>query len=159
MTNKTKRSVLFTVLEYTIAVRIFIGLREKGRDLTQSYDKKPYTSMSKGQSDNTNNSTKSSIPQLLRTDLGRSFGVTTTTQLVWLTGLRAQHSHSPQQPCIQKDTHLKNVNKPPYIDKPTFNPSGEVNIGVIYACPHRYKCCINLKKRSLFVLFAKYFTV
>ena len=62
------------------------------------------TEMSKGQSDNTNNATKSSIKQQLRTDLGRSVGVTTATQLVWFTG---PPSHSPQQPCNQKDTHLK----------------------------------------------------
>ena len=37
--------------------------------------------MSKGQSDNTNSATKSSITQRLRTDLGRSVGVTTATQL------------------------------------------------------------------------------
>ena len=42
--------------------------------------------MSKGQSDNTNNATKSLITQRLRTDLGRSVGVTTATQLVWFTG-------------------------------------------------------------------------
>ena len=36
-----------------------LAVREKGRDLTQSYDKSPYTNrMSKGQSDNTNNATK-----------------------------------------------------------------------------------------------------
>ena len=35
------------------------------------------TEMSKGQSDNTYNVTKSSIKQQLRTDLGRSVGVTT----------------------------------------------------------------------------------
>ena len=40
--------------------------------------------MAKGQSDNTNNATKRSIKQRLRTDLGRSVGVTTATQLVWL---------------------------------------------------------------------------
>ena len=39
------------------------------------------TEMSKGQSDNTNNATKSSIKRRLRTDLGRSVGVTTATQL------------------------------------------------------------------------------
>ena len=39
--------------------------------------------MSKGQSDNTSNAKKSSITQRLRTDLGRSVGVTTATQLVW----------------------------------------------------------------------------
>ena len=37
------------------------------------------TEMSKGQSDNTNNATKSSIKKRLRTDLGRSVGVTTAT--------------------------------------------------------------------------------
>ena len=63
--------------------------------------------MSKGQSDNTNNATKSSIKQRLRTALGRSVGVTTATQLVWLPGLRAQPSPSPQQPCNKKDTRLK----------------------------------------------------
>ena len=41
------------------------------------------TEMSKGQSD-TNNATKSSIKQQLQTDLGRSVGVTTAIQLVWL---------------------------------------------------------------------------
>ena len=75
--------------------------------------------MPKG-SDNTTTPQKSSSTQQLRTDLGRSVGVTTATQLVWLTGLRAQPSHFPQQLCNQKDTHLKFVNKPPYIDyKPT----------------------------------------
>ena len=53
------------------------------------------TEMSKGQSSNTNNATKSSIKQQLRTDLGRSVGVTTATQLVWLTGLRA-HLPTPR---------------------------------------------------------------
>ena len=48
------------------------------------------TEMSKGQSDNTNNATKSSITQRLRTDLGRSVGVTTATQLVWLTWVTGQ---------------------------------------------------------------------
>ena len=43
------------------------------------------TEMSKGQSYNTSNATKSSITQRLRTDLGRWVGVTTATQLVWLT--------------------------------------------------------------------------
>ena len=40
---------------------------------------------------------KRSITQRLRTDFGRSVGVTTATQLVWLTGLRAQPTHSLQQ--------------------------------------------------------------
>ena len=40
---------------------------------------------------------KSSFTQRLWTDLGRSVGVTTATQLVWLTVLQDPHSHSPQQ--------------------------------------------------------------
>ena len=48
---------------------------------------------------------KSSIKQQLRIDLGRSVGVTTDTQLVWLTLFTGPPSHSPQQPCNQKDTH------------------------------------------------------
>ena len=74
--------------------------RQKGRDLTQSYDKSPYTKRNV----KTNNAIKSSITQRLRTDLGRPVGVTTATQLVCLTVL---HSHSPHQPCNQNDIHLK----------------------------------------------------
>ena len=50
---------------------------------------------------------KSLIKQQLRTDLGRSVGVTTVTQLVWLTWFTGPPSHSPQQPCNQKELHLK----------------------------------------------------
>ena len=58
--------------------------------------------MSKGQSDNTNNATKKFDYTAV------ADRVTTATQLVWLTGLRARPSNFPQQPCNQKDTHLKN---------------------------------------------------
>ena len=64
------------------------------------------TEMSKGQSDNANNATKSSITQRLRTDLGRSVGVTTATQLVWLTGLRA-HLPTNRNNRLIKRTHTK----------------------------------------------------
>ena len=43
----------------------------------------------KGKATTQTTSQKSSIKQRLQTDLGRSVGVTTATQLVWLTGLRA----------------------------------------------------------------------
>ena len=68
-----------------------IILREKGRDLTQSYDKSPYTNgnVKRAKWQHKQRHKKSSIKQWLRTDLGRSVGVTTATQLVWLTGLRA----------------------------------------------------------------------
>ena len=55
----------FAFVEFSVGVRTFvIGLREKGRDLTQ-------------------NATKTSITQRLQTDLGRSVGVTAITPLVW----------------------------------------------------------------------------
>ena len=42
--------------------------------------------------------TQTLITQLLRTDLGRSVGVTAVTQLVWLNQFTsAQPSHSPQK--------------------------------------------------------------
>ena len=66
------------------------------------------TEMSKGQSSNTNNATKSSIKQQLRTDLGRSVGVTTATQLVWLTGLRA-HLPTPRNSRVIKRTHIFSI--------------------------------------------------
>ena len=65
-----------------VLVKKKIVAREKGRDLPQSYDKHKKTPP------------KSLKTQRLRTDLGRSAGVTTATQLVWLTDLRAQPSHS-----------------------------------------------------------------
>ena len=63
------------------------------------------TEMSKGQSDNTNNATKKSIKQRLRTDLGRSVGVTKATQLAWLTGLRA-HLPTNRNSRLIKRTHV-----------------------------------------------------
>ena len=48
---------------------------------------------------------KSTIKQQLRTDLGRSVGVTTATQLVWLTGLRA-HLSTPRNIRVIKRTHI-----------------------------------------------------
>ena len=48
---------------------------------------------------------KSSITQRLRTDLGRSVGVTTATQLVWLTGLRA-HIPTNCNSRLIKRTHV-----------------------------------------------------
>ena len=48
---------------------------------------------------------KSSIKQRLRTDLGRSVGVTIATQLVWLTGLRA-HLPTNRNSRLIKRTHV-----------------------------------------------------
>ena len=63
------------------------------------------TEMSKGSSDNTNNATKSSIKQQLRTDLGRSVGVTTTTQLVWFTRFTG-----PNLPCHRNSRVIEDKN-------------------------------------------------
>ena len=53
---------------------------------------------SKKQRDNTKTPPKTSITQRLRTDLGRSVGVTTATQLVYLNQFTgSQPFHSPQQ--------------------------------------------------------------
>ena len=73
------------------------------------------------------------------TATGWSVGVTTDTQPVWLTGLRAKPSHSLQEPCNQKDTHLKKiVNKPRDIDnKPTATTSGDSDIRIGQAVPHQ----------------------
>ena len=80
---------------------------EKGRDLTQSYDKSPYTNRNVKRGKVTTQTTpqKSSIKQRLRTDLGRSVGVTTATQLVWLTGLRA-HLPTNRNSRLIKRTHV-----------------------------------------------------
>ena len=48
---------------------------------------------------------KSSIKQRLRTDLGRSVGVTKATQLVWLTGLRT-HLPTNRNSRLIKRTHV-----------------------------------------------------
>ena len=61
----------------------------------------------KGKVTTQTNATKKFDYTALRTDLGRSVGVTAATQLVWLTWFTAQPSHSPQQPCNQKNTRLK----------------------------------------------------
>ena len=68
------------------------------------------TEMSKGKSDNTNNVTKNSIIQRLWTNLGRSVGVTTATQLVWFTGFTGPPSNSPQQLC-NRGQEQTNINK------------------------------------------------
>ena len=52
----------------------------------KSYDKSPlYLKKCRGEDTTPKRHKKSSIIQRLRTDLGRSVGVTTAIQLVWLT--------------------------------------------------------------------------
>ena len=64
------------------------------------------TEKSKKQRETTKTPPKTSITQRLRTDLGRSVGVTIATQLVWLNQLTGtQPSHSPQQLCNRGNEH------------------------------------------------------
>ena len=66
-------------------LRLSTQVREKGRDLTQFYDKSPYTDRKiKKATWKHKTPPKTSITQRLQTDLGRSVGVTIATQLVWL---------------------------------------------------------------------------
>ena len=63
------------------------------------------TEMSRGQVTTQTTPQKSSIKQRLRADLGRSVGVTTATQLVWLTGLRA-HLPTNRNSRVIERTHI-----------------------------------------------------
>ena len=64
------------VCSKTINTRLGTELREKGRDLTQSYDKNPYIARKiKHATRQHKIATKTSITQRLRTDSGRSVGV------------------------------------------------------------------------------------
>ena len=113
--RRTKRSLYAAMLRrrrnktgrflFLFLARIFL-YRQKGGDLTQSYDKSPYTNRNVKRAKWQHKTTpqKSSIKQQLRTDLGRSVGVTTATQLVWLTGLRA-HLPTPRNSRVIKRTH------------------------------------------------------
>ena len=85
------------------------------------------TKMSKGQSDNTNNAAK----KFDYTAIADRLRIVSWSNYCHPTGVVNRFtdppSHSPQQLCNQKETHLKFVNKPPYIDnKPTATPSGGV---------------------------------
>ena len=67
---------------------LYINKREKGRDLTQWYDKIPYIQRQiQNATWQHKNATKTLITQPLRTDLWRSVGLTIATQLVWLNRL------------------------------------------------------------------------
>ena len=81
-------SVCPTATEILTLLMSFDRKREKKEEIWLSpMTKAPSPAeMSKGQSENTNNVIKNSNTQRLRADLGRSVGVTTATQLVWLTG-------------------------------------------------------------------------
>ena len=70
-----------------------VATTKEGRDLTPMTRTLKPTEMSKRQSDSTKTPPKSSITQRLWTDIGRSVGVTTATQLVWLTGNKVLQRH------------------------------------------------------------------
>ena len=71
-------------------------LSQKGRDLTQSYDKKPLHQQNNLKRNVTSPNRRQNFDYMsrLRTDLGRSVGVTTATLIVWLNMFdRSQPSH------------------------------------------------------------------
>ena len=71
-----------------------MDLEGKGRYLTQSNDKILYNNGKKNKVTTQKTPLKCSIIQPFRTDLWRSFGATTATQLVWLnrfTGSQPSH--------------------------------------------------------------------
>ena len=100
--TRSKGHKLIRIISFHQTVT-FVIVREKGRDLTQSCDKSPYTHRTIQKATwQHKNATKTLITQLLRTDLGRSVGVTAVTQLVWLNQFTsAKPSHSPQNWCNQ----------------------------------------------------------
>ena len=92
--NKTTISLAPLYDNYHIATRKQITPRENEGDLTQSYDKNPYTNRKFENNGQHKNATKTTITQRLRTNLGRSVEVATVIQLVWLNRLTGtQHSH------------------------------------------------------------------
>ena len=82
---------------------------DKGRDITQSYDKSPNNHRNHKKAkwlNKTKNATKTSITQRLWTDLIQSVRVTTATQLVWLSRFAGfQSSDLPQKLCNEEDTN------------------------------------------------------
>ena len=74
---------------------IYMLKKTKWGDLTQSYDKSPYTNRNvKRAKWQHKQRHKNSSKQRLQTDLGRSIGVTTASQLVWLTSLDRQSTNT-----------------------------------------------------------------
>ena len=92
--------------QWTNINKQWMVLREKGRDLTQSYGTDPYNKR-KTQNAMWQHKTphETSITQWLRNYIGRSVGI--ATHLVWLKQwMGSKFSHSPQQLCNRKHEHL-----------------------------------------------------
>ena len=90
-----KEEIRVLTLPIILIVASF-GITRKRRDLTQSNDKSLYTNRNKKNKVTTQKRQLNiSITQQLWTDLRLSVGVITTTQQVWLKGLRVQHSNFP----------------------------------------------------------------
>ena len=87
------------------------GKQDKKEEIWPSPMTKAHTptEMSKRQSDNTKKPTKSSIKQQLRTDLGRSVGVTTATQLVWFTRFTGPNLSTHRNSRVIEDKNIQIV--------------------------------------------------
>ena len=95
----------FIHVYYGIIWVFYYVYRDKKEEICPTTKAPTPTEMSKGQVTTQTTPQKSSIKQRLRTDLGRSVGVTKATQLVWLTGLRA-HLPTYRNSRVIKRTHI-----------------------------------------------------
>ena len=92
---KQKQDLCFSLL--------YVKIKKKGADLIQSYNTSPYINRNVEMAKWQHNATKSSIKQRLRTDLGRSVGVTKAFELVWFTGFTGPtHRNS----CVIQDKNM-----------------------------------------------------
>ena len=105
-------------------------IREQGRDLTQSYDKSPYTpeKIAKSKEKTHKCKIKTSITQRFWTDLGRPVGVATATQLVWINQIRGPNLPTNRKRCVIKRTHIKNCKQSSFWRPKTNNKNYHTNI-------------------------------
>ena len=77
-----------------VFVRSIVNIREKGRDLTQTFDKNPYTHRTIQKATWQHKNATNNFDNTTIADFGRSVGVTAVTQLVCLNRFTsAQPSH------------------------------------------------------------------
>ena len=97
----------FSVFKISLTLRIITKRKRKRSDSVLWQKPLHQQKCQKGKVTTQTTPQKSSIKQRLRTDLGRSVGVTKATQLVWLTGLRAHLPTNRNSRLIKRDTRLK----------------------------------------------------
>ena len=129
--HKTWFSTASLISVWTVEMELRSTMvREKGRDLTQSYDKNPYIHKNiQKASWQHKTPPKTSITQRLRTDLGRSVGVTAVTPLVCLNRLRALNLPNNRNSRVIERTYNSNRSR---ISYPVSNNTLNVLIVTLY---------------------------